>query len=259
MSDPTPQIWQSLAHLSIAELRYLPETGSTNADALAWAAQGAPDFSLVIADKQTAGRGRLGRGWITFPGAALAFSLILRDIPNLETIPYYSPWGALAVCEALEALGLQPEIKWPNDVLLERRKVAGLLLESSWQREQIEAAVVGIGVNIAPSAVPPAAELRFPADSVEGILGQPVDRWSLLGAILGSMAAWREKLAAPDFLAAWERRLAFRGEWVLVGDGLSPTRLGRVEGLAPGGQLRLTAEDGLPFSISVGEISLRPA
>ncbi len=254
------QIQSSLSQLTLGELRYFPEIGSTNDEAMHWAAAGAPDFSLVIADTQTAGRGRLGRKWVTQPGSALAFSLVLRPPSDPATIPFFSPWGALAICEALEALDLNAEIKWPNDVLLQRRKVAGILLESSWLGPALQAVVVGIGINVAPASVPPAAEVMYPADSVEGVLGRPVDRWQLLAGILERMQFWRERLAAgPDFLRAWEDRLAFRGEWVKVGDGAGPTRLGRVDGLDPNGELRLTGQQGETFTIHVGEISLRPA
>jgi BirA family transcriptional regulator, biotin operon repressor / biotin---[acetyl-CoA-carboxylase] ligase len=267
MDTTLDQIRAALQPVPMGGLRYFDEIGSTNDEAMTWGSSGAPDFSLVVADTQTAGRGRLARKWVTRPNAALAFSLILHPTPaEMEKLTFFSPWGALAVCEALEAMGLpagKAEIKWPNDVLLERRKVAGILLESSWVGEKLQAAVVGIGINIAATSVPPAAEVQYPADSVEGVFGHPVDRWDLLANILTRMQAWRTKLASQPFLDAWESRLAFRNEWVHVGDGISsaqqnPGQIGRVEGLDPNGQLRLRDADGETFSIHVGEISLRP-
>ena len=93
----------------------------------------------MIADQQTKGRGRLGRSWVTNPGAALAFSIILR--PTAEEIDHlglFSPLAGLAVCLALQNLHLPAEIKWPNDVLLARRKTCGILAESVWQGEQLQ-------------------------------------------------------------------------------------------------------------------------
>src|SRR5512147_2557842 len=121
----------SLRDMHLGELRFFPTLSSTNDEALAWAAQGAPDLSVVVADEQTAGRGREGRKWFTPPGAALAFSLLMR--PVQQETPYFPRvvgLAALSVLEALRAYGLQTQVKWPNDVLLEGRKVAGILVEA---------------------------------------------------------------------------------------------------------------------------------
>src|SRR5664279_6508775 len=117
----TAPLQSILTGLPLGGLRYFDSIGSTNDDALAWARAGAPDFSLVVADAQTAGRGRLLRRWITNPGSALAFSLVLRpSTQESECLPRFSPLGAVAVRQALADLfGLPAEIKWPNDVLLE--------------------------------------------------------------------------------------------------------------------------------------------
>ncbi|MEN4100610.1 MAG: biotin--[acetyl-CoA-carboxylase] ligase, partial [Anaerolineaceae bacterium] len=118
-----------LAGLPVSELRYFDSIGSTNDEALRWAEQGAPDAALVVADTQTAGRGRMDRRWVTRPGVALAFSLALRPTPvEASALGLFSPLGALAVAAALrENYGLLAEVKWPNDVLLERRKCCGIL------------------------------------------------------------------------------------------------------------------------------------
>ncbi|PJH75650.1 MAG: hypothetical protein CO064_05540, partial [Anaerolineae bacterium CG_4_9_14_0_8_um_filter_58_9] len=109
------ELRRTLSDLPLGGVRYYEQTGSTNDVALAWASAGAPDLALVIADEQTAGRGRLGRKWVTPPGAALAFSLVLRPRPvERDVIPLYSALGALAVVSALEEkYGSKPEIKWP--------------------------------------------------------------------------------------------------------------------------------------------------
>src|SRR5512138_3442617 len=121
------QLRKVLSKLPLGDVRYFDSIGSTNNEALAWATSGAKDLSLVIADEQTAGRGRLDRKWFTPKGTALAFSLILR--PAAEDQPFLMRivgLAALAVADALRTRGLAAQIKWPNDVLLEGRKVAGI-------------------------------------------------------------------------------------------------------------------------------------
>ncbi|HEY5901320.1 MAG TPA: biotin--[acetyl-CoA-carboxylase] ligase, partial [Anaerolineales bacterium] len=115
----------ALRDLHLGELRFFPTLSSTNDEALAWAAQGAPDLSVVVADEQTAGRGREGRKWFTPPGAALAFSLLMRPAqPETAYFPRVVGLAALSVLEALRGFSLTAQIKWPNDVLLDGRKVA---------------------------------------------------------------------------------------------------------------------------------------
>jgi BirA family biotin operon repressor/biotin-[acetyl-CoA-carboxylase] ligase len=120
---------EKLQGLQITEMRFFETIGSTNEEALQWAINGAKDNSLVIANQQTAGRGRRKRRWITIPGSSLAFSLILKPTEKeMLHLPLFSPLGALAVSEAAESLCKIPaQVKWPNDVLLHRKKAAGIL------------------------------------------------------------------------------------------------------------------------------------
>ncbi len=223
---------------------------------MAWAGDGAPDFALVVADAQTAGRGRLQRRWVTNPGTALAFSLALRPSPDeCQCLVRFSALGALAVCQALEALfGLCAEIKWPNDVLLARRKVAGVLVETTWSSSILQALALGIGVNIAPGAVPLPAELNFPATCVEAALGRPVERWAVLRAILESLLAWRPRLCSPEFLSEWRAHLALRGEWVRISASGGADLVGKVQDINADGSLRLLGKDGQEIMVSVGDV-----
>jgi BirA family biotin operon repressor/biotin-[acetyl-CoA-carboxylase] ligase len=248
-----------LTGLPLGGLRYFDSIGSTNDEALAWARAGAPDFSLVVADTQTAGRGRIQRRWVTNPGAALAFSLVLWPAPQeCQCLPRFSPLGAVAVRQALAVVfGLPAEIKWPNDVLLGRRKVAGVLAEMAWEGPTLPALVLGIGVNIAPSAVPPPAGLNFPATCVEIVLGQPVDRWVVLRAILECLLAWRPRLCTEAFLKEWQAHLALRGEWVCIGATGGDDLIGVVQDINADGSLRLLDKDGKELSVSVGDVHLR--
>ncbi|MBA4379934.1 MAG: biotin--[acetyl-CoA-carboxylase] ligase [Anaerolinea sp.] len=272
---------KTLSDLPLGGIRFLKQTGSTNDVALAWAAEGAADLSLVVAEEQTAGRGRFGRKWVTPPGTALAFSLILRPRPvERDVIPLYSALGALAIATTLEEkYTLKPEIKWPNDVLLARRKVSGILAEAVWLENQAESVVLGIGLNVRAEAIPSAESFSFPAISLETATGRSVDRLSLLDDILTALIAWRPRLGCGEFIRAWEDRLAFRGEWVQVWaedqrqrmpsrTGVPPlfaartvlrsVRAGQVEGLDRDGGLRLRSPEGETFSVRFGEVHLRP-
>ncbi|MEW5940406.1 MAG: biotin--[acetyl-CoA-carboxylase] ligase [Chloroflexota bacterium] len=290
-----------LASLPLGELRYFDSVGSTNDLALAWATEGAPDLSLILADEQTQGRGRAGRKWITPRGTALAFSLILRpaltptpvsdrptgrgesdlalrhslrsqgNAPGLvserptgmgEAVSLLTGLGAVALVDALKKYGLAAQIKWPNDVLLNRKKCAGILVESVWTGEALDASVVGMGVNALAGAVPPAEDLLFPATSVEEALGRPADRLDLLYEILAALLARRPRLASPaggELAEAWEEALAFKEEPVRVEGGSGETLEGRIAGLESDGALRLQTSRDKIVTVHFGEMRLRPA
>jgi BirA family transcriptional regulator, biotin operon repressor / biotin---[acetyl-CoA-carboxylase] ligase len=248
-----------LAGLSLPAIQYFDNLPSTNDLALAWADKGAPDFSLVVADSQSAGRGRLDRRWITVAGAALAFSLVLRPgAQETEHMALLSPLAGLAVSRAFEKLyNLHPIIKWPNDVLLSRKKVAGILAEAAWEGQKVNGVILGIGINVAPTAVPPAHELLFPATSVEEELGQPVDRIRLLRSVLEEVLIWRPTLGSTEFFQAWENRLAFRGEWVEASQSGNTALHGQVVRIDQDGNLILIDASGKEISITAGDIHLK--
>jgi BirA family biotin operon repressor/biotin-[acetyl-CoA-carboxylase] ligase len=248
-----------LSSVPLGALRFYETTGSTNDEALAWASQGAPDFSLVSADEQTRGRGRMDRKWFTPPHAALAMSLILRPTEEERAHPTRATGLlALSLADSLRMLGLSPQIKWPNDVLLNGRKVAGILVESTWTGEELDAMVLGIGVNVLAASVPSADGLLFPATSLETELGQTVDRIELLRDILVRLLAWRPKLGTDAFLNAWEQSLAFRGQQVQIEAGSGKPILGELIGLNPDGSLRLRDAQGKSITVQFGEVHLRP-
>jgi BirA family transcriptional regulator, biotin operon repressor / biotin---[acetyl-CoA-carboxylase] ligase len=251
----------ALSGLPVGQIHYFDEIGSTNDFAHALLEKGAPDGTLVAADTQTQGRGRFGRKWVTIPGAALAFSLALRpDEKDLERLAFYAPLAGLAVCQALTLdYRLPAEVKWPNDVLLARRKTCGILVEAVWQGSRLQGVVVGIGVNVAPSAVPPDSQVLFPATCVEQALGHPLDRVELMAAILRHFYELRPQIGSAPFLRLWEEHLAFRGEEVRV-DLLGPGDFvtGRVEGVDQNGNLRLRTQDEKEINVAVGDVKLRP-
>ena len=219
-----------------APLFYFPAIGSTNDVAARLAGGGAPEGTTVTAETQTAGRGRLGRTWFSPPGAGLYVSIVIRPDagsragpggtvaagPGLPAVLTLASGVALA--EAIrETTGLPAEIKWPNDLVHARRKIAGILAEASAQGPELEYVIIGFGVNIRPVAYPPDVGRR--ATSIEAELGRPVDRGLLFARALERMSASREALRAGDIarvLDRWRR--------------MSPSAVGaRVEWRAPGG------------------------
>lgn len=252
---------QALSGLPLGPVRFFHQAGSTQDEAASWADAGAPDRALVIADEQMAGRGRVGRRWFTPPGSALALSLILRPESRVQSrsTPWYTALGALALADVLEGEGLAPEIKWPNDVLLQRRKTAGILVEAQWLGSRLEALILGIGVNLSPASVPPPGEALYPATCVEEALGRPVDRLAFLRALGRRVLARRPSLGSQSFLDAWNQRLAFKGKWVrLVGSEIGVDNTAQVVGLDSGGGLVVRSPDGQEHHLVGGEISLRP-
>jgi len=229
---------------------------STNDLAELLALEGGVHGTVVVADEQTAGRGRLERRWETAAGTALAFSLILRpeDSSVQEMLPY-SGLGAVAVCGALERHGLKPAIKWPNDIHLRGRKAAGILAELSWREAAVDFIILGIGVNVHPGSVPDPSVLRFPGTCVAWEAAMPVSRDDLLREILCGVGKWLD--AGPQcWMKAWEQRLAYRGEEVSV--ELPGGRVcGTIKGLDPSGRLLLQRGSKVEL-IGAGEIHLEP-
>lgn len=250
---------RALAGLPLGRIQFFPSIGSTNDLAAQWASKGAPDFSLIVADEQTQGRGRAGRAWFTPPGSALAFSLVLDPQATfVEDLPRWAGLGGLAVAETLASLGLKAELKWPNDVLLNSKKTCGVLAEAHWLGDKLNALILGIGINIASPSVPPAEAVNYPATCVEVELGKAVDRLSFLRDVLESLIAWRPRISSPDLISAWEGRLAFKGQAVQVSSGAAEDIRGDLLGLDEHGRLRLQTPSGEVVSVQAGEIHLRP-
>ncbi len=252
-------IQAALSEVPLGGLRVFQSVTSTNDEALAWASAGAPDLSLVVADEQTAGRGRAGRRWSTPVGTALALSLIIRGGPAWEASPTrLTGLGALAVADACGSLGQTASIKWPNDVLLQGRKVAGVLVEALWSGEALEAAVVGIGVNVLAASTPSVASVRYPATSMEACLAQPPDRLEVLRLIVAAMFHWRGCLASEAFIQAWRQRLAFQGQTVVLTGEAGESIRGELDGLEADGSLRLLTAQGTRC-FAMGELHLAAA
>ena len=203
-------------------------TDSTNERARGLASLGAPHGTLVTADEQTAGRGRQGREWVAAPGASLLLSLIIRS--PTDALPLAA---AVAVCEALP---VEAAIKWPNDIWVERRKVAGILVEA---RPQEGWAVLGIGVNVRDA--PPLEHVT----SLGGVLGVE----ELLERMLLAFDAWLSR-PLPEVLAAWRYRDALLGETVRWQNGS-----GKGVGIDESGALLVDTDSGR-VALNAGEVHL---
>jgi len=257
-----------LSTLPMGWVKYFETIGSTNNFASKWIKEDAPDFSLVLADEQTEGRGREGRKWYTLPDSALAFSLILRNrIPELSTsnvfISRITGLGALAVVSAIKKdYQLPVNIKWSNDLLIDGHKIGGILTEAHWRGDELTAIILGIGINIASDSIPQGYSLTYPAGALEQYTGYPMDRLNLLASILREIIHWRALLQENVFINAWERNLAYKNEWVGVfqGNGQDdvPIYEGRILGLNPDGALQLGLRDGKEKKVYAGDIRIRP-
>lgn len=206
------------------DVRWYPAITSTMDVAAAAVEAGAPEGVVIVADEQIVGRGRRGRAWSSPPAAGLYVSLVLRpahdESADKRVLALVTLAAGVAVREAiLRATGLSCELKWPNDVVKEKRKLAGILAEGHSIGTPQQAIVLGVGINVLQAAHPPDVNAR--ATSLEGELGRAVDRALLFEQTLLSLAAWYERLKrgeADDILQAWrEASPSARGapvEWV---------------------------------------------
>lgn len=198
----------------VTELRYFSQTDSTNRQAAAWAQAGAPHGSLVIADFQTAGRGRLGRRWLAPAGSSLLFSVVLRPGWDPQLFTLVSLAGAVALCECLEEKGIAAAVKWPNDVLIGERKVSGILAEAA-----AGVVVLGMGVNVKQERFPP--EIQATATSLQASTGRRFDRSQLLAGLIRRLASLVDG-PAPAVVDRYRRWCETLGRWVRVDGSYGP-------------------------------------
>jgi BirA family biotin operon repressor/biotin-[acetyl-CoA-carboxylase] ligase len=228
--------------------RHFRRTDSTNTRARELAAAGAPHGTVVTADEQTAGRGRQGRTWTAPPGAALLYSAVLRPLePRHSLLPLAV---ALAVCETAERLrpGIECKVKWPNDVHLDGRKLAGILIEA---RPQDGWAVLGIGLNLTIARAEFPAELRDRATSLfPPELPNPEPSLEASAALSDALSEWLDA-DQERVLAEWRRRDALRGREVGWEQGT-----GVAEGIDERGYLIVRVADGDRVTLGAGDVHL---
>lgn len=233
------------------------QLSSTNLIAREAAADGAPEGLVVLADSQSAGRGRLGRNWASPEGVNIYCSVLLRPQLSLSDAPQLTFLTAVATAEVLEEVcGLNARVKWPNDVLVNGRKIAGLLNELGAETEQIHFLVMGIGINVNMCADQFPADLRYPATSVMLETGKAQARLPLVRALLRRIDELYHQLLAEGFgplRRRWEARFDLLDRQVEVDQGHEIIS-GVVAGLDPDGALRLFLPDGRSERILAGDV-----
>jgi len=179
---------------------------STNAEANRLAQDGAPEGTLIVADAQTKGRGRLGRTWVSPPVSGLYLSIILRPAHPPDWFPRLMLTAGVAVASAIQQIGTTPQLKWPNDILIGDRKVGGILTEAVFNKRRIDFAVLGIGINVNTEQDELPISIRNLATSLRLGLGKKVSRIDLLQILLYQLEQCYESLdtgAFPTILETW--------------------------------------------------------
>ena len=255
-ADLSPEaIQKALATRTFGRRLHFQETmNSTQDEAHHLAFLDAPEGTLVLAESQTAGRGRFQRVWISDPGGSLTFSLILK--PKLADLPKLNMLACLAVLFSIRRYtGLPAKIKWPNDILIRGRKVCGILIDSQMRLDEVEYAIVGVGLNVNVDMkkygdVPTAT-------SISHELGHPVSRTEMLAHIMADMERLYESLQKWDSIHdIWALFLDTLGHDVAVRWGDTVER-GRAESVDQDGNLMLRRPDGSLVRVVAGEVTLR--
>ena len=255
---------RAVAGTRFTDVRWVDETGSTNKDLLVEASSGAPEGVVLVADHQTAGRGRLDRTWSAPPGASLLVSVLLRPRVDPEHAFLVTAAGAVAACEACnEVAAVFPGIKWPNDLVIVAgdrfagRKLAGILAESVVADGRITAVVLGMGLNVNwPEVLP--AELADTAVALGHVVGHPVDRERLLVAWLGHLDTWLDRLSTEAGRALLLERVrelsATLGRPVRVELAGGPVE-GTAVDMTSAGHLLVAPDTGdEPLEVTVGDV-----
>jgi len=201
------------------ELHWYEELGSTNDRAKELAEEGAEHGEVVIAEAQTAGRGRRGRSWVSPPRKNLYFSVVLRPELPPARAPELTLVASVALCDALRLAGVEAGIKWPNDLLASGRKIAGVLTELAAEPDRVHWAVLGAGVNVNARREDFPEELRDEATSVLIERGQPAPRALLAAACFTALEDWLDRHAEEGFAPireAWRARTVTLGREVVV-------------------------------------------
>jgi BirA family biotin operon repressor/biotin-[acetyl-CoA-carboxylase] ligase len=231
---------------------------STNSEAYRIAEEGGEEGEVVVADRQLRGKGRLGRSWHSPPGVNLYVSMILRPPIEVRKAPLLALMAAVAAVKAVKCVsGIQPRIKWPNDLLVNGRKLGGLLSEMKDRAGQVDFVILGIGINVNMTSGTIPEEMRFIATSLREELGYEISRVELLHALLRAVEGEYGVFLTgktEGILHQWKTFSQMVGTLVEVRSFDEVIR-GRVKGIDSDGSLLLLAADGSERSIVAGDVS----
>ena len=232
---------------------YYPQLASTMDVARREARQGAAEGTVIIADEQTAGKGRVKRIWLS-PKGNIALSVILY--PALSYLPRLVMLASLAVVHSIEAVtGLKPQIKWPNDILIKGKKVSGILIESDVKGDVVDFSVLGIGMNV-DLKVASSPEVLSTATSLANELGKKISRLDMIRCLLVEIERLYLVLPDGDIYEEWRSRLVTLGRRVQVKSG-NNILTGIAESVGRDGSLLLRHSDGSSTEIVAGDVTLR--
>lgn len=239
------------------KIYYLSEINSTNIQARALAERGGAEGETVIAEKQTEGRGRMGRNWVSPPHVNLYLSVILRPRLPPARAPQITLMAAVALAETVESvIGRPPEIKWPNDILVDGRKLAGILTESSCQADRVLFVVLGIGINVNFGVEFMPEDLRARATSLMILARKPVSREELARRLIRNLDRCYGDLEQSGFGALsrrWDAYFGLKGKKVIV-EMTDQSVVGRALGIDDDGTLLLEDETRALHKVIAGDV-----
>ena len=246
-NDPFQHAFGNTSKLVFKRVLHFPSLPSTNAYLKPLAVAGEPEGLVVLADEQTAGKGRLGRVWHSPPGG-LYFSLLVRPMTiAAKNTPLITLTTGLAVAKVFQtAFGLEPVLKWPNDVMLENQKVTGILVESAFIGGEIEYAIIGIGINANSKHTDFPKPLQLTLTTLQNKLNREVDMPRLFGYLIGQLEFWYLKLLDKGFKAIephYRRLSSMLGKQVTIALGDQKVS-GLAKGLEPDGSLVVQTAEG---------------
>ena len=229
---------------------------STNIEANRLARENAPEGTLIVANAQTKGRGRIGRSWASPPGSGLYLSIILRPDCPPNRFPRLTLTAGVAVASAIQQTGIKPQLKWPNDILIADRKVGGILAEAVFDRRRIDFAILGIGINVNTECDELPVSVRSLATSLRLSLGKPLSRIDLLQTLLHLLEPWYESFCAGNFETILDAWCEFDNTLGRVVDVFLPERrlVGIAEALEPDGTLLVRDKRGCVHKIVAGDV-----
>jgi BirA family biotin operon repressor/biotin-[acetyl-CoA-carboxylase] ligase len=237
-----------------AEVIRLRETSSTIDEARRLAEQAAPHGTVVMADRQTAGRGRRGRTWHTVPGKSLAATIIIRQMPDPAHVGMAGMTAALAVVRAArDLLHVRLRTKWPNDVVHGGRKLAGTLAQKTGGALLLS---IGLNINGAETDLPP--EMRAEAVTLEMVAGHPLDRHQVANCVLAELSGlWDQLLRCPhEVVRQWDDLDIAMGALVRIAEPGGKPLEGRALGIDESGRLRVRTANGAVRTPSAGDLTL---